>query len=264
MPMQMFQQRQWVRVFATLVMVALVVGAVFGFYRFLHWDAPGIVLAGAYDQAVRIRLSFSAALRAYHGDDPVPGLLSENELLKTDTAQLHELQEENAFLRKISDLPARRERTVIDAGVFAYSMSASGARLVMNRGALDGIVTGAPVTTESGILIGLVASVQDHTSTVHVVGAAGIQVTGRVRGTEVNGLVRLDVYGELVLDLVAKDEPVTEGYTVETSGLDEVPAGLLIGSVRTVDADRTTLFQVIRLDAAHRSQPIRRVLVLNP
>jgi rod shape-determining protein MreC len=178
-------------------------------------------------------------------------------------AQVADLMEENAFLRLISDLPARRERSVVDGNVFAYGIGGNTQRMVVNRGAVDGIVPGATVTTAAGVFIGLVHQVQERTATVRVVGDPGVQVTARVRGTDINGLMRLDAYGELVLDLIAKDELVSEGVVVETSGLDQMPSGLRIGTVRTVDADRTTLFQVIRLDPAHRAEPVTRVLILS-
>jgi rod shape-determining protein MreC len=217
-----------------------------------------------YAFGTRIRSALDAAGRSWRGDDPVAALREENERLRTGVAQANELMDENAFLRRVSDLPARRDRMVVDAGVFAYGVGGNAIRMVVNRGAGDGVVPGATVTTGGGTLVGVVEAVQERTASVRVVGDTSFQVTARVRGTDINGLVRRDATGELILDLIAKDELVAEGAVVESSGLDRVPAGLLVGTVRSIDAGRTTLFQVIRLDAAHREQPITRVLILSP
>ena len=56
----------------------------------------------------------------------------------------------------------------------------------------------------------------------------------------------------------------TEGAVVVASGLDGIPAGLPIGTIRSVDAERTTLFQIIRIDPAHEAESVWRVLVLVP
>ena len=257
-------QRRWVRLIAVLFGIAAILGVVLGAVSFLGWETPGRVLASWYETGVRVRSSWNAMRDAWNGSDPVPGLEADVARLQAEVAVVNELRSENEFLRRVSDLPARRERTAIDAGIFAYHAGPSSNYMVINRGAHDAVETGGVVTDGNGTFIGIVEDVQLQTARVRTVGSPDVQVTARVRGSDVNGLIRLDALGELVLDLIAKDEQVPEAAVVETSGLDHVPAGLLIGTVRSVDADRTTLFQIIRIDAAFRSSPVTRVLVLNP
>jgi rod shape-determining protein MreC len=257
-------QKKLVLVLAGALFLAVFFGVLYGIQRVVAWDAPNRALASLYESSSRARMAVSAAITAWRGETQLQSLEKENERLRSELAGARDLEEENEFLRRISDLPARRDRLTVVAEIFAYGIGGQEFSMVLNRGSRDQITPGAAVVTESGVLVGIVSSVHGRVSRVAVIGDTSVQVTGRIVDTEVGGLVRVDGSGTLVLDMIAKGEDVTEGVTVVTSGLDHVPAGLIIGTVRSVDADSTALFQIVRLNPAHKEGPVTRVLVLNP
>jgi cell shape-determining protein MreC len=83
-------------------------------------------------------------------------------------------------------------------------------------------------------------------------------------GSDVAGLARSDGKGSVLLDLVQKDEQVDEGARIVTSGDDRYPAGLIIGTVRSVDDDAATLFQIVRVAPAAADELHGLVLVIHP
>lgn len=248
-----------------LLCAAATAGIGYGIRSFAGWQWPAHALAYISERSGRMGAVIAAAQRAWSGTEPDQLLRDELDRLRTTESQMRDLAEENEFLRRIADLPVRQEWRSVPAGVYAYAVLGQRFHVVVNRGSADGIVPGSAVITESGVLVGIVAeNVTAHAADVTVVGDPTLQITGRLAGTEVSGLVRSDETGSLVLDMVGKDEPVSEGMAVVTGGLDRVPAGLGIGTVRTVNPASTTLFQSIHISASRLERPIGRVLVLIP
>lgn len=248
-----------------IVLAGAAMGLGYGIRAFAGWGGTGRALAVLRERSARLGVMGAAASRAWRGEEPQDRLVAELERLRTELAGTQDLAEENEFLRRVADFPARNGFRAVPGGVYSYAVLGQRLHVVINRGSADGIVPGSTVITETGVLVGIVASqVSAHAADVIVVGDPSLQITGRIAGSPVSGLVRSDASGTLVLDMVGKDEPVTEGMPVVTGGLDRIPAGLDIGTVRTVDSASTTLFQSIRLSASRRERPAGRVLVLVP
>lgn len=247
-----------------LLVVIMVVALFVGLRHLASWNIPGDALGTVYSFSTRLRNGFSGAIRGFRGDDDLLRLQSENLRLQTEIAALSDVAEENVFLRQISELPARRDYRTIPSGIFSYAISGQEVQVTVNVGSRDGVIPGGAVVTESGALLGFVRDVREQSSTVLVLGDPSLQVTGRIAGRETGGLVRTDGTGQVALDLIAKDEVVEEGERVVTSGLDNAPPGLVIGTVRSVDPESTTLFQHIRLSVAHEFESVWRVIILVP
>ena len=188
----------------------------------------------------------------------------ELEKLRVDSARADELDRENQFLRAALGLQERTGQSMIMAGAFAYLREGGVRELVVNRGSRDWVARGDVVTTEAGSLVGAVAEVYERHSIVRTLGDPALEVTARITGTDVSGLVRVDVRQGLVLDLVQKGEQVTEGQMVVTSGNDSFPGGLVIGTVRSVDSTSATLFQIVRISPAVPEGLSASVLIIRP
>lgn len=247
-----------------LGVVAFLGAIIVGVRYVASWNVTGSALSGISEFSGRLNVATRTAVEAFGGRHEPLLLEEENARLRTQLSSLTDVAEENEFLRRIADLPARADRRAVVAGVFNYAVVGQQMQMVINKGSHDSVVPGSTVVTDAGVLIGIVDQVRERSATVRVLGDPSVQVTGRVGGTQIGGLVRVDQTGQLVLDLIGKDEAVSEGAPVIASGLDQVPAGLLIGTVRSVDPESTTLFQIIRLDAAHTLRPVWRTIVLIP
>lgn len=99
---------------------------------------------------------------------------------------------------------------------------------------------------------------------VRTIGDPALEVTARVVGTDVSGLLHTDAKEGLVLDMVQKAEFVSEGQSIATSGNDGLPAGILIGTVRSVDTESATLFKIVRVSSAAAKDFSGKVLVFHP
>lgn len=233
-----------------------------GALKLASWNVHGRGLSMVTAFTGNMRHAIEVSMRTFSGRDETVALKRENTRLVSELAFLRDVREENEFLRRIADLPARGEYQALTGGVFSYSVVGQELQTVINIGSRDGVSVGSSVVTESGALLGIVSHIRERSSAVVVLGDPSLQITGRVMGTEIGGLVRVDQTGQLVLDLIGKDESVDEEQMIVSSGLDNVPPGLLIGTIRSVDAERTTLFQIIRIDPAHKAESVWRVLVL--
>lgn len=204
--------------------------------------------------------------QVFSGTDPVKERLrfaEEVARLQANSADTEALRRELAIAQAAVSIRDRVRGTMLEAGLTAMTGDGGARSALINRGAQDGVTTGTVVVSATGALVGVVREVfRDH-ATLVMVGDPGLQVTGRVLSSEITGLVRVDAAEGLLLDLVHKDEPITEGQIVVTSGNDQFPAGFVIGTVRSVDAQRTTLFAVVRVTPA-AGTTLGRVLLLRP
>ncbi|HXV26611.1 MAG TPA: rod shape-determining protein MreC [Candidatus Paceibacterota bacterium] len=251
-------------VIATVSTAVVAVAAGYGVRSIVQGAVTENIFWGVRSTFSRASRAVVAAGAAWSGTEDIGTLRDRISVLESERAVLADVQEENEFLRRAAELPARKERRAVIGGVFAYGVAGAQIRMTVNRGSAHGVTAGSAVVTDGGVLVGVVDRVTPQSSAVRVLEDPGSQVTARIGGTPVSGLARVAPDGRFIFDLVAKDETVSEGALVISSGLDDIPAGLIIGTVRAVDPESTTLFQTVTVDAAYRDGPVDRVLILIP
>ncbi|MCO5100658.1 MAG: rod shape-determining protein MreC [Burkholderiaceae bacterium] len=203
----------------------------------------------------------------YVGD--VTQLRAENaELRRIETSnanallQTEQLAAENRQLRR---LLAMRERTVLRSTVAEVLYDARDAfsrRLVLDKGVQHGVAAGQPVIDADGVigqvtrvypLSSEVTLVTDRESTIPV----EVQRTGE-RSVAFGG----PVAGTVELRYLRTNADVRAGDVLVTSGLDGVfPAGLPVGTVRTVEVGSSAFVRVL-VDPAAQVERTRLLLVL--
>jgi rod shape-determining protein MreC len=251
-----------VALFAVILINARVFGG-----RMTAWvaDHTGAWLAPVASRAVALRALISTFV--YRGDLAAENRSLQDQLIqaRAQSAQHEDLEQELVFYRAAAGIREHLGAQPIEAGIFSYPQDGGIWQAVLDRGSADWVAVGDAVATAGGALVGVVDRVFDRHATVRMVGDANMQVTARVAGTDISGLVRTDGAGTVLLDLLQKDETVTEGQTVVTSGDDHYPAGLVIGTIRSIDNDAATLFQIVRLTPAVPSGGVSgRVIVIGP
>jgi rod shape-determining protein MreC len=249
-----------------VVVVILIANAVVFGGRMFSWVADRTSMAVTVT-AARIAWVRSLTLSVVSRTDlavRVSVLEEENSRLYGQVSQLEDIRREAAAYREVAGITTRPAGTTLQAGVFSYNTVSGVRQAIVNRGTQDGVTVGDVVMTATGALVGSVQSVFTDHATVRRVQDAAFQVTARVSGGDIAGLVRSDGQGALILDLVQKDEAITEGATVVTSGDDRYPVGLLIGTVRSVDNNVATLFQIVRIEPAVPSAVHGMVFIVRP
>lgn len=198
------------------------------------------------------------------------GLTEENHDLKqrlererNDRAALESLKNENDALRKALDLKAQFGRMSIPAGLFNISLTTEGYAALINKGANDGITSGAAVVTPEGTLVGVIAETFTGSARVMLVSDPSFKATIQVMTSSTSGIARGVGRNGLRIDLIVQSDSVAEGDVLATTGDDRIPAGLVVAVVDHVERNDTELFQNVSARPA-ATFASGRVMVINP
>lgn len=183
-------------------------------------------------------------------------------------SQVERLQAENDRLRALLDLrPALSVRT-LPAEVLYEAADPYSRKLLIDRGARQGVAPGSPVINEVGVL-GQVTRVYPWNSevTLLVDKDAAIPVMNsrtQARSAAFGAPAGLES-SEMELRFMPGNADVQEGDLLVTSGVDGVyPPGLAVGRIAKIDRRADSAFARIALKPAARPDGVRHVLVLEP
>lgn len=223
-------------------------------------DAP-LVWAG--EQAAR---PFKAAGRALSdaaaGEGELEGLRRENEELTARLAELEELRVENESLRSMLAMASEAGLSGLGASVIGVSADAWQDTITIDRGSLDGVEAGMPVTDGAGA-VGQVSAVGPTSSTVTLLTDSTSAASAMLQGSRATGVLRGSVDGSLHLEYVETSASVSVGDLVVTSGLGGAyPKGLLIGTVASVTSSPSDVYYSIVVAPAARQGSYEEVLVV--
>ncbi len=234
--------------------------------RLTAWvpDGTGQILAPLANRIAYLRGLGSTMLKRGDLVEQNRALQDEITRLRAQLAGQEVIQHQVQFYREAAGIREHTGTDPIAAGIFSYPQLGGGRRVVINRGRADWIVPGDVLVTPTGAFIGAVSDVFEHHSVVSIIGDIGLDVTVRIMDTDVSGLLRTVSDGSIMMDLVQKNETVTEGSIVVTSGDDHYPAGLIVGTVRSVDNDASTLFKIVRITPAITPGMSGDVIVIRP
>ena len=181
-------------------------------------------------------------------------------------AQAERLAEENARLRALLALPPALAVRAVAAEVLYEAADPYSRKLFINRGLTQGVVSGAPVINEAGVL-GQVTRAYPLSAEVTLLTDkdAAIPVLNartRQRGAAYGGLAQGSA---MELRFVAANADVRVGDLLSTSGVDGVyPAGLAVAKVAAVERQAEGGFARVTLAPAAQPDGVRHVLVLEP
>lgn len=181
-------------------------------------------------------------------------------------AQAERLAAENVRLRALLALqPALAVRTLA-AEVLYEAADPYSRKLFINRGLTQGVVAGAPVVNEAGVL-GQVTLAYPLTAEVTLVTDkdAAIPVLNtrtQQRGAAYGGLAKGSA---MELRFTAANADVRVGDLLHTSGVDGVyPAGLAVATVTEVERQAEGGFARVTLAPAALADGVRHVLLIEP
>lgn len=192
----------------------------------------------------------------------VQALEAQNQELRARLAELEEARQENERLRALVDFAEERKFAKLGAEVIRRPVSIWEGVIVIDRGSSDGIESGMPVIAAQG-LVGQVADVSAHSSSVRLVTDQMSGVAAIVQSSRTPGVVRGSVDGSLSLDFVDRAMLPVEGDVVITSGIGGVyPSGIVVGDVVSVDDRHGELYPRIKVASRVPIGAIEEVFVL--
>ena len=200
---------------------------------------------------------------ALAGEDAVRKQLA----LQAERAALGErLAVENGRLRGLLELQPALQVKSAAAEVLYEATDPYTRKFFINRGTTQGVVAGAPVINEAGVL-GQVTRAFPRSAEVTLLtdkdaAIPVINTRTQQRGAAYGGLIKGSA---MELRFVAGNADVKVGDLLQTSGVDGVyPAGLSVAKVAQVERQAEGGFARVTLTPASIADGVRHVLVLEP
>jgi rod shape-determining protein MreC len=182
--------------------------------------------------------------------------------------QADRLAAENARLRALLELRPSLTIRSVPAEVLRESADLFSRRVVIDRGRTHGVMSGAPVIDDRGVL-GQVTRVFPLNAEVTLLTDRDAAIPVLNTRTGVRGAAFGGVDGGanpgMEWRYVAADADIQEGDLLTTSGLDGVyPPGLPVARVTSIERRAESGFARVRLTPTAPAERVRHVLVLEP
>jgi len=130
--------------------------------------------------------------------------------------------------------------------------------ITIQKGSKEGIQINAAIINEQG-LVGIVKSTKEHSSEVHLITNQKTNISVKIK--ENYGLLETNSKKEGWIKNLTKECDIQIGDEVYTSGLTEIPAGILIGKVSDLKEDNLGLVKEVKIDFAADIDHISYVIV---
>jgi rod shape-determining protein MreC len=184
--------------------------------------------------------------------------------LLTENARLKGLQGENDALRALLNFtqenPTYQYQT---AAVIGRDPSPYLHFITINAGSHEGLQPGMPVVTAGSTLIGRIDQVSLRTAKVQLLNDASSAVNVRLQTSGVTGLATGQSDGSLLMQYIPLNTTLAENDIALTSGLGgDLPRGLVVGQVTSIDKRDVDLFQSAHLNPAADYDRLDVVLVI--
>ena len=194
-------------------------------------------------------------------------LKAEVDRLLIENIQLREIERENLQLRELLNFV--RNNPTLDyqaASVKGRVIGSDPSNLLytvfIDIGVRDGVAPDMPVITERG-LVGRVIHVNPNSAQVLLLIDPASSVNAIIQNTRVEGLVRGEIGGTLLMERIPQGETISPGDLVLTSGLGGTfPDKLVIGQIIEVNQQDLDLFQTARIRPTVNFADLETVLVL--
>jgi rod shape-determining protein MreC len=183
-------------------------------------------------------------------------LASENQKLRSEVASLRqqasanaEVKAQNEELRQQLNVGAVRSDNLIAAEVIGYQPDNFRQFITIGRGSSDGLTTGMAVVSQ-GALVGTIQEVTTTTAKVFLLIDPNFRVTALDQNApnRPTGTIHGQIGNGLVMDKIAQTETIQPGDTIVTNGTgSEIPKGLIVGRVQTVDKKDNGVFQTAQV-----------------
>ncbi len=181
-------------------------------------------------------------------------------------SQVEQLKLENLNLRNLLDLKQRNPTPAMAAEVIYEAADPFTRKMILNKGASQGIQTSSPVMDDQGIL-GQVTRVHPLVSEITLVTDREHSIPVLNTRTGARGVAFGESGGAPLLELryMATNADIEEGDVLTTSGVDGIyPPGIPVAKVVKVERRADSVFARILCESLARVQGARHVMVLEP
>ncbi len=239
--------------FKTLISILVIIGFTIGFH-FLGWLRPvenslrSIIEPGSkllYNISIKLKENNLPFRSADEFIAQYKKLDAEVEEYKQKATQFDRLREENYDLREQLKFFASSTADHLGAEVIGKNIEPLANTIVLSRGEKDGVKVGDPIIVNNGILVGKIFRVENDISIARLINDHQSKVASTVLNQNKSiGLVEGGYGISVRMNFIPQNEIIAPGDVVITSGLEEqIPRGLIIGTVQTVEKEAYEPFQ---------------------
>jgi len=185
---------------------------------------------------------------------------------QVQSVQQQLLEEENSELRNQLKFIQKKQFNTIGAEVIGKNIDPLGNTLIINRGIVDGLKLSSAVLVGEGVIVGKVIRLENKIAIVRLINDGRSKVAATLMNREKSlGLVEGGYGISVQMNYIPQNENVNTGDLIVTSGLEEnVPRGLLIGTIEAVEKEAYQPFQRAVVKPLINLDKIRLVLVVVP
>jgi rod shape-determining protein MreC len=188
-------------------------------------------------------------------------LLEENVRLRAENAELLYLRSENEELRRMAELGLRDQYDLVSG--MAVARGEEHGVVLLDRGSMHGIRSGAPVLSSVGAFIGVVDEVYPASARIRLVASSESAIGGITAENGTKGVIRGDRGLGVVFSMTLRSEPLSVGDRVMTSGSGEgIPPGLFVGTVASIQETGDRLFREATLTLPDIAERLRFLFVI--
>lgn len=216
----------------------------------------------------RLQVFFEPTLRAIHevsaewqkrreADRDAVTANAEIERLRTlvdglmfDRTEYERLKHENVELREMVKYEAPEKFKTIPCGIITFDVAAERKLMTLDCGGDQGVRRGNAVLSPQGIFLGTIDVAPSGSSVVQLIKDPTSKVAAEVSGLlDAQGIVMPVGGGAVALRYLGENVKVEPASIVQTSGLlNQVPAGIPIGTIDTTAKESDTPFQRAIID----------------
>ncbi|GAC1369460.1 MAG: hypothetical protein NVSMB39_1300 [Candidatus Saccharimonadales bacterium] len=199
----------------------------------------------------------------------VSALAQDNSRLEHENANLRqrlaadaETRSDNELLRRQLGLEVAGTLKQVAAEVTTFAPDSYRQFVTINKGLNAGIKSGMAVTSE-GVLIGTIADVKPASAQIMLINDPEFKLASKDQDTGATGILRGQLGHGLLLDEIGQTDVIKPGDSVTTAGLGgQIPPGLLIGKVQSVNTRTNVVFQSAQVETEFRVSGLRFVFVV--
>lgn len=186
--------------------------------------------------------------------------------LAQDQAERQALLREVEELRQQVNYMAQTGTVGVTSHIIARAIDNDATRVVVDRGEVDGVVSGSAVIIGEGIYYGQVEDVRTSTAVVRLAANTESHIPAAILGKQRTiGLVEGKEGALLAMEFVPQDAQLQEGDVVVTSGLEStIREGLVIGLVTEVIVVESAPFQRALIELLYEPREWTTVLIVPP
>ena len=229
----------------TVLSILLIILDYFGFLKAIKSRTDRVIIS-IKQPVYRVKLGYNSVKDVFWQYSRLKTLLSE----ATDVKRVNEeltlknklLTDENSRLRNQLEIPLPPSSNLIPAQILGFSRF-----LEIGKGEKDGIKVGMPAVL-GNIILGKVVSTTNNRTSIMLVDDREMQILVKTsRGTL--GVAVGQGEKAIRLEKVLQKDPLFIDDQIVTTGLDGLPANLLLGKIVYINADDSTPYKQAKIES---------------